>query len=190
MAGKTKAKKDKPEEQEKKGPKVRVRSFPTKGAHGGMQLLLAEDVANLGKIGDVVEVRHGYGRNYLLPRGLATKVTQHNLKLIEQHKEKIRRAREAKLADLRVMAEQIARVTVTIEANATEEGHLYGSVGPAEVAKGLKGLNLSIEPDMIRMEGAIKEANAVYEVDVHLAPEVQTKVKVLIIGIVEKQPGT
>jgi large subunit ribosomal protein L9 len=176
---------DKPATKEK--PK-RIRSIPTKGPHGGMQLLLAEDVPNLGKMGEVVEVKPGYGRNYLLPRGLATKVSQHNLRLIDQHKEKVRRIREAKLADLRVMADQIARVTVTIEANATEEGHLYGSVGPAEVSKGLKGMNLSVEPEMVRMEGAIKEANAVYEVDVHLAPEVQTKVKVLVIGVVEKQP--
>jgi len=182
MAAKTaKAEKNKPKEKPQ-----RVRSFPKKGPHGGMQLILAEDVPNLGKIGEVVEVRAGYGRNYLLPRGLATEVSDHNLRLIEQHKEKVRRAREAKLADLRVMAEQIARVTVTIEANATEEGHLYGSVGPAEIAKGLKGLNLNVDADMVRMEGAIKEANAVYEIDVHLAPEVQTKVKVLVIGVTEK----
>lgn len=163
----------------------RKRSFPTRGPHGGIQLLLAEDVPNLGKIGDVVEVRPGYARNYLLPRGLATLVTEHNLRLIEKHKDKIRLAREAKLADLRMLAEQISRVTVTIEANANEEGHLYGSVGPQEISKALKAQNLMVEPDMIKMEGVIKQANALYEVDVHLAPEIQAKAKVAVIRLQE-----
>jgi large subunit ribosomal protein L9 len=166
----------------------RRRDFPMRGNHGGLKLLLVEDVPNLGKMGDVVDVRAGYGRNYLLPRGLATAVTPHNLRLLNQHKEKVTRLREAKLADLRALAEQIKNATVTIEANSTEEGHLYGSVGPAEIAKGLKAINLGVEAETIRMEGAIKEANAVYEVDVHLAPEVQTKVKVVVIGIVTKGP--
>ncbi|MCS6976329.1 MAG: 50S ribosomal protein L9 [Gemmatales bacterium] len=162
--------------------RTRKRNFPTRGPHGGVRLLLVEDIPNLGSIGDVVEVRPGYARNYLLPRGKATLVTEHNLRLVEQHKEKVRKAREAKLADLRMLAEQIARVTVTIEANANEEGHLYGSVGPQEISKALKGLNLLVEPDMIRMEGVIKQANALYEVDVHLAPEIDTKVKVAVIA--------
>lgn len=160
----------------------RKRAFPTRGPHGGMQLLLVEDVPNLGKIGDVVEVRPGYARNYLLPRGMATLVTDHNLRLVERHKEKVQKAREAKLADLRMLAEQIARVTITVEALANEEGHLYGSVGPQEISKALKEQNLLVEPDMVRLEGVIKQANALYEVDVHLAPEVDTKVKVLVIG--------
>src|ERR1700742_2692055 len=88
-----------------------------KGPHGGMQLVLTEDVANLGKQGDLVEVKGGYGRNYLLPHGLATIPTEHNLRLIERYKVRVTQAREAKVADLRVLAEQIQRVTVTIEAN-------------------------------------------------------------------------
>ena len=105
-----------------------------KGSHGGMQLVLTEDVPNLGRQGDLVEVKPGYGRNYLLPRGLATVPTQHNLRLLERYKQRVQQAREARVADLKVLAEQIARTTVTIEANANEEGHLYGSVGPAEIA--------------------------------------------------------
>src|SRR3954467_10779948 len=111
---------------EKKGPapKVKHRHTP-KGQHGGMQILLVEDVSNLGKTGDVVEVKPGYGRNYLLPRGLATFVSAHNLKLLDLHKIKVQKMREAKLADLRSQADQLSRLTVTIEANANEEGHLY-----------------------------------------------------------------
>src|SRR4051794_8487761 len=70
--------------------KVKHHHVP-KGPHGGMQLLLTEDVQHLGKAGDVVEVKMGYGRNYLLPRGLATFVTQHNTKLLELHKIKVQK---------------------------------------------------------------------------------------------------
>src|SRR5439155_20169772 len=115
-----------------------------KGPHGGMQLVLTEDIANLGRQGDVVEVKPGYGRNYLLPNGLATVPTEHNLRLLERYKQRVLQAREAKVADLKVLAEQIARVTVQIEANANEEGHLYGSVGAPEIAKALKSKNLNV----------------------------------------------
>src|SRR5215475_4270871 len=94
-----------------------------KGAHGGMQLVLTEDVPHLGKQGELVEVKPGYGRNYLLPRGLATIPTEHNLRLLERYKVRVTQAREAKIADLKVLADQIQRISVTIEANANEEGH-------------------------------------------------------------------
>src|SRR5271156_5024650 len=124
------------------------------GSHGGMQLVLAEDVPNLGKQGDLVEVKLGYGRNYLLPNGLATVPTAHNLRLLDRYKQRVQQVREAKIADLRVLAEQIQRVPhITIEPHANEEGHLYGSVGAPEIAKSLKTQNLSVEPDMVRLEG-------------------------------------
>jgi large subunit ribosomal protein L9 len=160
---------------------IKRRQQVRKGPHGGMQLLLVNDVPNLGKAGEVVEVRAGYGRNYLLPRGLATGVSEHNLRLLERHNQRLGQLREAKLADLRALAVQIQRVTVTIEANANEEGHLYGSVGAPEISAALRGMNLIVEPEAIRMEGPIKEV-ALYGVKVHLAPEVETEVKVLVIN--------
>ena len=82
-----------------------------------------------------------------------------------RYKERVTQAREAKIADLKVLAEQIQRVPhVTIEANANEEGHLYGSVGAAEISKALKGKNLKVEPDMVKLEGVIKECG-LYEVE-------------------------
>src|SRR5437868_598065 len=102
---------------------TKQRNQVRKGPHGGMQLVLTEDVPALGKQGDVVEVKAGYGRNYLLPNGLATVPTEHNLRLVERYKERVHQAREARIADLKVLAEQIQRMTVTIEANANEEGH-------------------------------------------------------------------
>src|SRR5262245_66621273 len=124
-----------------------------KGAHRGMKLVLTEDVQHLGKQGELVEVRSGYGRNYLLPRGMATIPTEHNLRLLERYKVRVHQAREARIADLKALADQIRRTPIQIEANANEEGHLYGSVGPAEIVKALKGKNLHDDPEMVKMEG-------------------------------------
>jgi large subunit ribosomal protein L9 len=156
-----------------------------KGPHGGMQLVLTEDVLHLGKQGDLVEVKPGYGRNYLLPRGLATVPSEHNLRLLERYKQRVVQAREAKVADLKVLAEQIARTSITIEANANEENHLYGSVGPGEISQALKGKNLLVEPDMVKMEGPIKEL-AVYAVKLNLGYDIETEVKVIVLRPQEK----
>lgn len=157
-----------------------------KGAHRGMQLVLTEDVPNLGKQGEVVEVKAGYGRNYLLPNGLATVPSAHNLRLLERYKERVQQAREARIADLKVLSEQIQRVTITIEANANEEGHLYGSVGAPEISKALKSQNLPVEADAVRLEGPIKEC-ALYAVKLHLGYDIDTEVKVLVVRQAEKK---
>lgn len=162
---------------------TRKRNQVLKGNHGGMQLLLTEDVTHLGKQGDLVEVKHGYARNYLLPQGLATVPTPHNLKLLDLHKKRVNQAREAKIADLKAMAEQIARVPqLTIEANANEEGHLYGSVGEGDISKTLKGKNLKVETEMVKLEGMIKQCG-LYEVELNLGYEITAKVKVMVVPL-------
>lgn len=165
---------------------TKQRNQVRKGKHGGMQLVLTEDVANVGKQGDLVEVKPGYGRNFLVPNGLATIPTEHNLKLLERYKERVKQAREAKIADLKVLAEQIQRVTLTLEANANDEGHLYGSVGDVEISKGLKAMNLTVEPSMVRLEGPIKEC-ALYAVKLNLGYDIESEVKVLVVKQQEKK---
>ena len=165
-----------------------------------MQLVLTDDVPNLGKQGDLVEVKAGYGRNYLLPNGLATIPTQHNLRLLDRFKERVKQAREARIADLKALAEQIQRLPririearspeeqaydlphITIQANANPEGHLYGSVGTTDIAKMLKGKNLRVEPEMVNLTGAIKEC-ALYEVILSLGYDIQTKIAVVVVPI-------
>jgi large subunit ribosomal protein L9 len=177
---------------------TKQRNQPLKGKHGGLQLVLVEDVPHLGQQGDLVEVKAGYGRNYLLPNGLATLPTQHNLKLLELYKDRLHQARESKIADIKVLAEQIQRVpSLTIEALAFEahaeqseqsaEGedpithfHLYGSVGAAEISRALKGKNLKVEPDMVKLDGVIKICG-LYEVNLHLGYDINTKVKVMVV---------
>jgi large subunit ribosomal protein L9 len=106
--------------------------------------------------------------------------------LLERYKKRVQQAREAKVADLRALAEQIQRVTLTIEANANEEGHLYGSVGAPEIARGLKAQNLGVEPEMVRLEGPIKEC-ALFAVKIHLGYDIDTEVKVLVVRQQEKK---
>ncbi len=177
----------KPAEPKKKLPQKKVKhNHVPRGKHGGMQLMLIDDVQHVGKAGDVVEVKMGYGRNYLMPRGLATFVTGHNTKLLELHKIKVQKIREAKLADLRSMAEQLQRVSITIQSQANEEGHLYGSVSAAEIVAALKQQNLVIDQEAVKLEGVIKELG-LYEVKLQLAPEIESNVKVLVISQTEKK---
>ena len=177
---------------EKKLPqkKLRLRQQVKKGEHGGMLLVLVEDVSHLGKQGDLVEVKPGYGRNYLLPNSLAVVPTAHNLRLLEKYKIKVQKAREAKIADLKVLAEQLSRqATITIEANANEEGHLYGSIGPIEISKTLKGKNLVVEHEMIRLEHHIKEANTLTEVPLNLGYGIEAKIQVLVVALQQTTPA-
>jgi len=163
-----------------------------KGKHGGMQLVLTEDVNYLGKQGDLVEVKSGYGRNYLLPRGMATIPTAHNLRLLQRYKIRVRQSREARVADLKALAEQISKMAgITVEANANDEGHLYGSVGAPEVSKGLKSKGMPVDVEMVRLEGPIKETG-LYEVKLNLGSDmdgnsIETQVKVAVIKTQEKK---
>src|SRR5690349_9567764 len=99
-----------------------------KGPNGGVQLLLIQSVDHLGKQGDVVEVKSGYAINYLLPQGLATMATDHHKRMVEKHRAKLLEIEKARLASLRSLSDNIAKQSITIEANANDEGHLYGSV--------------------------------------------------------------
>ena len=162
---------------------VKTRKHPPRGKHGNVKLVLVEDVQFLGKQGDLVEVRPGYSRNYLLPRGLGLIPTGHNLRLLERYKIKVRQARDARLADLKALGEQISKMPgITIEANVNPEGHLYGSVGEAEIAKALRAKNLPVDPEMVRMEGGHIKETGLFEVPLNLGYDIETKVKVLVIA--------
>src|SRR5262245_60051770 len=120
-AKKAEAKPGQPKELKQPKKKVRRRNQVKKGKHGGTLVVLVDDLDHVGKQGEVVEVKPGYARNYLIPYGLAVAPTDENLKTLEQYKIKVQKAREAKIADLKVLAEQLTRLpAVTIEANAHE----------------------------------------------------------------------
>jgi large subunit ribosomal protein L9 len=164
--------------------KVKVRRQVKKGAHGGVQVVLVDDVTHVGKQGQVVEVKPGFARNYLLPNGLAIIPSEHNLRLLDRYKVRVEQAREARKSDLKALAEQIARTkTVTIEANATEEGHLYGSVGPQEIARAMRGKNLLVDPEMIKLPEPLKELGYDIPVPINLGYDIETSILVNILPL-------
>ncbi|MFN0052247.1 MAG: 50S ribosomal protein L9 [Planctomycetales bacterium] len=145
-----------------------------------VELLLAEDVPSLGKQGEIVNVRRGYARNYLLPQGLATVASEENKRMVEKHRERLVELQKEKLQQLRKSAELISKYSVTIEAHANEEGHLYGSIGALDISRQLKSAGYDVAPDQVRLEGPLKEL-AMYTVKIHLHPEVETDVKVWVV---------
>ncbi|NUQ63389.1 MAG: 50S ribosomal protein L9 [Pirellulales bacterium] len=158
-----------------------------KGPNGGIQLLLVQPVEHLGNQGDVVEVKPGYAKNYLIPQGLATIATEHHRRMIEKHRARLSEIQKARMAGLKALADELARQSVSIEANANDEGHLYGSVGPHEIVTALKRNNITLTPDQIRLEGPLKELG-LYTVRVHLAPELDAEVKVWVVPAVGEGP--
>jgi large subunit ribosomal protein L9 len=156
-----------------------------KGPHG-VELLLVQPVEHLGKQGDVVQVRPGYAVNYLLPQGLATLATDHHKRMVEKHRAQLDAIEKARLAGLQTVAADLARQSITIEANANDEGHLYGSVGAVEVANALKRNNFHIAADQIRLKGPLKELG-LYTIAIHLGHEIEAEVKVWVVPSVAEE---
>lgn len=177
-----KPKKDKqPATNAKRFPKkVKRRNQMPKGQHGGMRLILVENVQHVGNQGDLVEVKPGYGRNYLIPHGLATYVTDAALKRIDKHRAKLEALRIARIAELKIVARELEKVSVTIEANATDEGHLYGSVTAVDIAKALQAQKQAVNEEHIKLDGPLKELG-LYQVKVQLEEDVVAEVKVWVV---------
>ena len=168
----------------------RFRSLP-KGPTGGVQLLLIQSVDHVGKQGDVVQVKRGYALNYLLPQGLATIANAHHKRMVEKHKARLNEIEKARLASLRQLADAIAKQSITIEANANDEGHLYGSVNANDIAASLKQAGFSITTDQVRLEGMLKELG-LYTVKIHLHADIEAELKVWVVPTVtgdEKPAG-
>ncbi|MCE2793487.1 MAG: 50S ribosomal protein L9 [Blastopirellula sp.] len=153
---------------------------------GNVQLLLIQSVDSLGNQGDVVNVRPGFARNYLLPQGLATVASDHHKRMVEKHRAKLLEIEQARLKTLRDLANLISQQSVTIEANANEEGHLYGSVSAPDIVSALKALNIAVTNDQIRLEGVLKELG-LYTVRVHLHNDIESELKVWVVPTVQDE---
>jgi large subunit ribosomal protein L9 len=157
-----------------------------------MKLLLRRDVQKLGLAGDVVEVKEGYARNYLIPQQIAVLPTDANMKRIEEDKRlaaleraKVREALEAEAARMR-------DVEVTIAATCNVEGHLYGSVGPREIAAALRNEGHSVETKQVQLHEPIKRLDTV-TVPVKFTDDLTVEVKVWVVreeagGLEEEEP--
>ncbi|MEZ6047465.1 MAG: 50S ribosomal protein L9 [Planctomycetaceae bacterium] len=149
------------------------------------ELLLAEDVPSLGKQGEIVSVKPGYARNYLLPQGLATIATDHNKKKVEQHRIRLEQLEADRLKSIKELASNVSKYSVTLEANANQDGHLYGSITAPEISKALKAATFDVEPEHIKLEGPLKELG-MYTVKLEFHEKIKTEVKVWVVPAVSK----
>lgn len=162
--------------------RVKFKRLP-KSPTGGIELLLIQTVDHLGKQGEVVTVKPGYAKNYLLPQGLATIATDHHKRMVEKHKARLLQIQNARLAGLRQLADELSKQSVTIEANANDEGHLYGSVGANDIVNALKKQEFQITTDQVRLKGPLKELG-LYTVNIHLGHEIEAELKVWVVPTV------
>ena len=157
-----------------------------RGKHRGVELLLIQAVDHVGAQGDVVEVKRGYAMNFLLPQGLATIATDHHKRMVEKHRARLQEIQNARMAGLRNLAADLARQSVTIEANANDEGHLYGSVGAPEIVAALKRNEITITVDQVRLKGPLKELG-LYTVDIHLGHDIEAELKVWVVPTITEE---
>ena len=131
----------------------------------------------------MVRVRRGYAVNYLLPQGLAAFATEHHKRMVDKHKARLLEIQKARLASLQAVADALGRLSVTIEANANDEGHLYGSVGAPEIVAALKRNEITITADQVRLKGPLKELG-LYTVNIHLGHDIEGELKVWVVPTV------
>ena len=146
-----------------------------------MNVILLDNVENLGSIGDLVKVKPGYGRNYLLPQGKAALATPENIKEIEARRAELEKAAAEELAVAKKRAEAIKGIEVVVPANVGSEGKLFGSVGPVDIAAAFEQVQIEVERAEIRLpDGPIQEAGE-FAIGIHLHPEVDVAVTVRVV---------
>lgn len=151
-----------------------------------MEVILKEDIANLGKIGEVVRVRDGYARNYLLPRGLVLLANKKNLKSFEHQKKIVGEQKQKILRQAQSVADQLATVSLVIAMKVGEEGRLFGSVTSIQIEKGLKAKGLTVDRRKIHLSEPIKVAGD-HEVPIRLSSDLTVPLKVSVVSDGEAQ---
>ena len=147
-----------------------------------MNVILLESVENLGGIGDLVSVKPGFGRNFLLPQGKAALATPGNMKQIESRRAELEKAAAEELSKAQARAKTINGVELVIPANAGSEDKLFGSVGPIDIAEAFAAVQVEVERSEIRMpDGPIHELGE-FQIGVHLHSEVDAEVSLRVVA--------
>jgi len=145
-----------------------------------MQVILVQNVGNLGKLGDLVNVKPGYARNYLLPQGIARAATPENIKAIEAQRAELERVEHEKLDVARKRQEQLDGRRVTIQARVGTEGKLFGSVSAGDIADALTADGVEVEKRELNLpEGPLREVGE-FEVGVHVYSDLNATVTVVV----------
>lgn len=144
-----------------------------------VQVLLREDIENLGHCGDVVKVSAGYARNYLMPNRLAQVANDENIKMIARRRERFAALRAEREKEQKAFAERLEGVELTTVENADLQGHLYGSVSAATIVKLLAEQGHEVEERNVRMSGPIKEVGE-HEVEVHVYGDLNVAIQLTV----------
>ena len=145
-----------------------------------MEVLLKKEVKNLGKQGDIVKVKDGFGRNYLLPKGLAALATAKNLKILEHEKLKESKVLEKVKKSAEEVAERLKKISCTIIRHAGEEDKLFGSVTSTDISESLSNEGFEIDKKNILLDEPLKKLG-VYQIPVKVHPEITVEVKVWVV---------
>jgi len=145
-----------------------------------MEIILLEKVQNLGDLGEKVSVKPGYGRNFLIPKGIAVPATEANTAAFEARRAELEKAAAEKLATAQARSEKLAELEITITRKASDEGKLFGSVSNIDIADAVTDAGVEISKQEVRMPlGAIR-ATGEYEVGVHLHSDVNATLNVTV----------
>ncbi len=147
-----------------------------------MNVILLESVENLGGIGDLVKVKPGYGRNFLLPQGKAALATDSNMKQIESRRADLEKAAAEERAKATTRAASINGVELVIAANAGSEDKLFGSVGPIDIAEAFAAIQVEVERSEVRMPDGPIHSLGEFQVGVHLHGDVNAEVTVRVVA--------
>jgi large subunit ribosomal protein L9 len=145
-----------------------------------MEVILKEDIATLGKIGEVVRVRDGFARNYLLPRGLVLEANKKNLRVFEHQKKVVGDQKQKIMKDAHAVGDQLTGVSLTVPMRAGEEGRLFGSVTNMQIEKALKAKGLNVDRRKIHLDEPIKTLGD-YEIPIRLSAEVTVMLKLSVV---------
>ncbi|MDC0718830.1 50S ribosomal protein L9 [Nannocystis bainbridge] len=147
-----------------------------------LELILRSDVPGLGRAGEVVKVRPGYGRNYLIPRGFALAATRGNIAQLEHQKRLIAAEQARVLAEHKAMAQKLKGVSVSIARKKGGEGKLFGSVSTKDIAEALANQNITIDRKLIKLDEPFKNIGT-YEVPVRFSGDITETIRVNVVGV-------
>jgi len=152
-----------------------------------MKVVLIKDVEKLGKEGDVVEVKPGYARNYLFPKKLAVEATPSNLKLAERKRAQRLKKEQEKMEKMKSLAEKLKEVNLIFYRKAGEKDRLFGSVTSKDIIEAIKNsYGIELDKKSVHLEHPLKEVGT-FEVEIHLYEDINTKIKVTIEPLKEKE---
>jgi large subunit ribosomal protein L9 len=148
-----------------------------------MDVILLEKVENLGKLGDRVKVRPGYGRNFLIPSGKATPATAENIKYFEERRAELEKVAQEALAQAQARLEALEKLaTVTISAKAGDEGKLFGSIGTTDIADAVSKAGVEVEKKEVRLPSGPIRAVGEYDIEIHFHTDVNGTVKLAVVA--------